>query len=301
MPRLRLAFIPVLVLLALLLAPGQVRSATDSLGVISGKVVSADDGLAIQNATPLVLNQRLGAVTNRAGEFRIDRIPTGTQTLRVMIVGFKKVDRKVTILPGENLIGTIALEPQPLKLIDGDGLVRRNPPGGSVGSSVADANLQCAVRLVDPEPTVGDALEVEARIYNLSKSEIALPVGRDGCDGLQLPWITVRIDGPTDGFVVKPEGRPNGKPLRRKDLVTVKPGDSFDPLLRGWKPTNLALGRIKKPGKYRLVFEYSTYESNSDRWLGDTRFAKSAQTLVERLWSVPLVQLADSVSFVVRE
>lgn len=154
---------------------------------------------------------------------------------------------------------------------------------------------------MDPEPTVGDGLEIEARIYNLSKSEIALPVGRDGCDGLQLPWITVRIDGPIDGFLAKPGGRRDAKPLRERDLVTVKPGDSFDPLLRGWKPTNLSLGRIKKPGKYRLVFGYSTYESNSNRWLGDGRFAKSAGALVERLKSVPLVQLADSVNFVVRE
>jgi hypothetical protein len=112
----------------------------------------------------------------------------------------------------------------------------------------------------------------------------------------------VQIDGPPEGFVVEREDDAGGaKGLRKKDLATVKPGNSFDPLITGWKPANLRYGKFKKPGKYRLVFQYSTFESDGNRWLGDTRFTDSATALAKRLIYVPLAQLADSVSFVVRE
>ena len=271
----------------------------DTLGVISGTVVAAKDGLPIQHASVIVLERSLGGPTNRAGQFRIDRVPLGTQTLRVMIVGHKRVDRKITVLPGENTLGTIALEFEAVRMHDDDGLVRRRPE--SIGVLAAVPNLQCTIRLVDPEPTVGDALEVEARIYNLGKAEVLLPVGREGCDNGQFPQILVHVDGRTDGFVLERDHEPRDpKPLRERDFITVKPRNTFDPFFHGWKPTSLRLGRIKKPGKYRVVFRYSTYARNFDTWFGSTRFARGAG-IVERLQHVPLVQLADSVSFVVRE
>lgn len=283
----------------LALSPSRANAEADTLGVISGSVVSAKDGSAIQNVSAIVLGKSLGAPTNRAGQFRINRVPPGPQILRVMILGFKRVDRKVAVLPGENAVGTISLEAEVVRIAATE--CPMTTRSGGVGSHVAGARLECAVRLVDPEPTVGDPVEIEARIYNLSESEVALPVGRDGAEGVQFPRILVRIDGPTDGFVAEPEDRRDGRPLREKDFVTVRHGGTFDPFIRGWRPSNLTMGRIKKPGKYRLVFQYSTRESDVDQWMGDTRFMASSAAIVERLRHVPLAELADSVSFVVRE
>jgi hypothetical protein len=276
----------------------------DTLGVIFGTVVAAKDGLPIQYASVIVLGRRLGMPTNRAGQFRIDRVPLGTQTLRVMIVGHKRVDRKITVLPGENSLGTIALEFEAVRMSDDSfsrESIRRDGAVGSAARTVS-GDLHCVVRLIDPEPTVGDGVEIDAKIYNLSRFEAVLPFGRKGSDAAQFPRVLVQIHGPPGGFVVEREkDAGDAKGLRMKDLATVKPGNSFDPLMTGWKPANLRYGKFKKPGKYRLVFQYSTFESDGNRWLGDTRFTEPVTVLAKRLMYVPLVQLADSVSFVVRE
>lgn len=124
MHRLRLGLVTVFALWALQLAPGQVRSATDSLGVISGNVVSAEDGRALQNASVILVGKLIGTVPNQAGSFRLERVPPGPQILRVMMVGRKKVDLRIKVLPGENSVGTIALEFQAVRMV-----VTGNPQG----------------------------------------------------------------------------------------------------------------------------------------------------------------------------
>jgi len=94
------------------------RSAeADSLGVISGRVVSVDDGLALQFATALVVGAKVGASTNRDGLFQIDHVPLGIHTLRVYLLGYKRLERSVTVMQGENALGTIALESDPMPVV----------------------------------------------------------------------------------------------------------------------------------------------------------------------------------------
>jgi len=290
----------------LVISPVHAGAEPDSLGIVSGIVVSKEDGLALKNASVIVRGKALGASTKGTGQFRIDRVPIGRQTLRVMMVGRKRVDLEVTVLPGENPLGTIPLEFQAIRIAD-DGPPVQPYRGGTVGSLVRgiEDQIACIVRIPEPEPTVGDRLQIDVRLYNLSRVETVLPLGRAGCDefgsaGAQYPKIWIKVDGPPEGFVVEANGGlSETTELQIRDLPAVKPGDGIDPLRRGWRPRDLASGRFKKPGKYRVTFHYSTYESKASQWFEEAN-SESANALTQRLSRVPLVRVEDSVSFVVR-
>jgi hypothetical protein len=115
------AFPLLLGLWILALSPSRAHAEADTLGVITGSVVSAEDGFAIQNAGVIVSGMASGVGTNRAGQFRIDRVSLGAQTLKVLIIGRETVNRKITVLPGENKVGTIALEYQAVRIVYGGG------------------------------------------------------------------------------------------------------------------------------------------------------------------------------------
>jgi len=117
---------------------GRLAGALD-LEAISGTVVSATDSLALQDAFAIVLGRNLGARTGLDGQFRIDGVPPGVQMLRVMRVGFKRVDRKVTVSAQESAIGTIALETETVRVgvIDCPGVAHRDTLGVISGTVVA--------------------------------------------------------------------------------------------------------------------------------------------------------------------
>lgn len=308
MPRTYAALGVVACLLALGIVATDSKSEEPAFGSITGYVASADSGYGLRNATVSVLDLQLGTHTNNEGVFQFDDVPPGSHTLRIRSAGFKVLERVVTVASGENSLGTIALESDPTRSIETrtSNRVIARARDGIVGSKAAASarDIQMLVRVIGREPTVGDRLAIDARIYNLGKSDAVLPLCLDGSDGARFPRVRVRVEGPQGGFVVKPYTRSGPlTELRARDLVTVKGLSSLNPFVLAWVPANLRLGRIEKPGKYRVVLEYSTNEPDANQWLGEFGghdYAGRLQHLSERLKLVPLVDLADSVSFVVR-
>ena len=284
------------------------RSDEPALGSISGRVASADSGYGLRNASVVVLDLQTAMHTDRDGLFRFDRIPPGSHTLRIRSPGFRLLERVVTVAAGDNSLGTLELEADPTQSAETRASNRAiaRVRNGIVGSKATTSgrDIQMLVRVMGQEPTVGSRLAIDARIYNLGKSETVLPIGLDGSDGERFPRVKVRVEGPPGGFVVKSYARTDPlTELRARDLVTVKGLSSLNPFALAWVPSNLKLGRIVKPGKYRVILEYSTNEPDANQWLGEfggQDYAGRLQHLSDRLKLVPLVDLADSVSFVVR-
>lgn len=295
-------------LLMLVFVATDSRSDEPELGSLSGRVASADSGYGLRNASVIVLDQQTAMHTDRDGLFRFDRVPAGNHTLRIRSAGFKVLERVVTVAAGENSLGTIGLEDDPTQSVETRASNRAIPRArtGIVGTKATSSakDIQMLVRVIGREPTVGDRLAIDARIYNLGKSDAVLPLCLDGSDGARFPRVHVRVEGPPGGFVVKPYSRSGPlTELRTRDLVTVKGLSSFNPFGLAWVPANIRLGRIMKPGKYQVTLQYSTNESDANQWLGaivGKDYAKNMEHLYDRLKLVPLVELADSVSFVVR-
>ena|GEM_PF-7093903 len=295
-------------LLMLIFATKDSRSEETAFGSVTGAVASADSGYGLRNATVSVLDLQIGTHTNNEGIFRFDDVPQGRHTIRVRSAGFKVLERDLTVAAGENSLGTIALESDPTQTVETRTANRAilRTRNGIVGSkaTVSAQDIQMLVRVIGREPTVGDRLAIDARIYNLGKRETVMPLCLDGSDGARFPRVQVRVEGPPGGFVVKPYSRIGPlTELRARDLVTVKGLSSLNPFGLAWMPANIRLGRIMKPGKYRVILEYSTNEPDANRWLGDIGgrdYAKNMEHLYDRLKLLPLVELADSVSFIVR-
>lgn len=284
------------------------RSEEPELGSISGRVDSADSGYGLRNASVILLDLQTAMHTDDEGAFRFDQVPPGSHTLRIRSAGFMLLERVVTVASGETSLGAIGLVADPKQSVETRNSNRAIPKtrDGIVGSkaAVSARDIQMLVRVIGREPTVGERLAIDARIYNLGKSETVLPLCLDGSDGGRFPRVRVRVKGPTGGFVVKPYERFDPlTELRPRDLVTVKGLSSLNPFVLAWVPANLKLGRIMKPGKYCVVLEYSTNEPDAHKWLGDigrTDYVRNIEHLSDLLSRVPLVELADSVSFVVR-
>lgn len=62
-------------------------------GSISGTVQSAN-GELIAYANIILVDTDYGAMTLADGRFRINRVPAGTYTIRVLMMGFKSIEKK---------------------------------------------------------------------------------------------------------------------------------------------------------------------------------------------------------------
>lgn len=75
-------------------------SYAQSVGNLSGRVLTAQ-AQPLAQATVRLANSRIGTVTNDQGEFVLERIPTGEQTLVISRIGHGRLRQTVTIIAGE--------------------------------------------------------------------------------------------------------------------------------------------------------------------------------------------------------
>jgi outer membrane receptor protein involved in Fe transport len=84
---------------AILLGTASVGLAQD-LGQIQGTVV-ASDGETLPGATVQILELEQGTTTDASGQFSLGSVPAGTHVLTVRFVGYRTVERSVTVRAGE--------------------------------------------------------------------------------------------------------------------------------------------------------------------------------------------------------
>ncbi len=65
--------------------------------VIAGHVIEKDTETSLPYAAVLIVETGQGTVTNEDGDFRFKKIPAGTYTLRVQLLGYETQEKKVTV------------------------------------------------------------------------------------------------------------------------------------------------------------------------------------------------------------
>ena len=75
-----------LLVLPVLLADYAQAQAT---GKIAGKVIDAETGEAIPYANVVILGTSMGAMSVEDGSFFVDRVPVGTYSVKVMMMGYE--------------------------------------------------------------------------------------------------------------------------------------------------------------------------------------------------------------------
>ncbi|MBI4626844.1 MAG: TonB-dependent receptor [Verrucomicrobia bacterium] len=107
---------PSLLLAAALLAcVFDVRAQNSGTGAVSGRVVNAATGAYLEGAE---VSAGTGArvLTDRNGNFTLDRVPSGTQRLRVYYTGLDVATPTVDVRPGQTADVTVAVESKVLQL-----------------------------------------------------------------------------------------------------------------------------------------------------------------------------------------
>ena len=146
----------------------------------------------VPGANVIVVGTRLGAVTNHKGHFDIPRIPTGTHTLRVTMMGFQNIDHTIEVNAETQPI-SIHLKERPLK---GEEVVvtatrtekfKRDVP--VIVNIVDDAIFQATQSQNLAEGVIFQpALRVETNCQNCGFSQVRL-------NGLEGGYSQILIDG----------------------------------------------------------------------------------------------------------
>ncbi|MCZ6701699.1 MAG: carboxypeptidase-like regulatory domain-containing protein, partial [Ignavibacteria bacterium] len=105
-------------------------------GTISGKVTDVN-GDAIVGANVFLKGTTMGAATNIDGNYKVERVPAGTYTLRVSSIGYKPVESSLTITDGETTTQNVTLAEDILQM---EGVVITGTAGGS-GIKKKDASF----------------------------------------------------------------------------------------------------------------------------------------------------------------
>jgi hypothetical protein len=235
---------PLLALCALLLAfhttaqrpPGGGGQGRPAIGRVFGKVLDAQSRKPVEFAPVQLVragNDSVvgGTLTEENGDFLVERLPFGPLRLRVVSMGFKRLELEVRITPDrvEQDLGNLLLEPDAAVLKDAEVFGERSQ----------------AVLLVD------------RRVYNVEKD---LSVrGGTGTDVMKnVPGLSVDADGNVTLRNSSPQVMVDGRPtvlsldqipadeIERVEVIT-NPGVAFD-AGSGGGILNVVLKKSTKPG-----------------------------------------------------
>src|SRR2546426_12257864 len=91
------------------------RPAAAQTGTISGSLTDST-GAGLVNATIQVQGSALHAASDDKGKYQITRVPAGSYTLRVLLLGFRSETRTVMVSAGSSVEASFALERSPIPL-----------------------------------------------------------------------------------------------------------------------------------------------------------------------------------------
>ena len=104
-----------MVLLVLAAAPVQAQAQT---GSIRGRVTDQASGDLLQGAQVVVEGTSIGALVDRSGYYRLDRVPAGQQRLLIRYLGYGDFRTGVNVIAGQTVeqnatlsISAVALDP----------------------------------------------------------------------------------------------------------------------------------------------------------------------------------------------
>ena len=108
-------------------------------GTVTGTVYDATDGDPLPGVNVLVQGTTIGASTNADGEYTIENVPTGTQTIEARFVGFRTMTRQVNVQSGQTVEVNFEMSESAVNLnevvVTGTGgPVEKKKLGNSIGS-----------------------------------------------------------------------------------------------------------------------------------------------------------------------
>ncbi|MGH7459204.1 MAG: SusC/RagA family TonB-linked outer membrane protein [Longimicrobiaceae bacterium] len=110
-------------------------------GTVAGQVVAEDTGEPLGGAQIVIEGTNLGTLSDREGEFEIDNVPLGAQTVRVSYIGYRTFSADVTVGTQPVQVNA-ALVIDPLRLDEivavGYGETRRANVAGAISSLEAE-------------------------------------------------------------------------------------------------------------------------------------------------------------------
>ena len=95
---------------ALLAASLLVAATVQAQGVVTGRVTEAESGSPLPGANVVVQGTTIGTSTDREGRYRLDGVPTGTQTLTASFVGYQTSETTVQVGPATTAELAFSLE-----------------------------------------------------------------------------------------------------------------------------------------------------------------------------------------------
>jgi hypothetical protein len=106
-------------LIAVICALGAVSSAdlvAQETGAITGTVTDQDTRQPIAGVEVTLVGTNQTAITNEQGAFLLLRVPVGTRSIRLTVLGFAATEQAVTVRAGETARVTVALRVSALRL-----------------------------------------------------------------------------------------------------------------------------------------------------------------------------------------
>ncbi len=172
-------------------------------GVVTGKIVDKATGEALPGVNVQVLGTVLGASTNLEGEFEIRRIPFGTYSVRVSMIGYAKQTLDSVRVSDETPALHVALVEAPIEI---------DPVVISVSKWAQDADRTVA------------SVEVLTAKDILQRSPIRIEDALETAAGVQILQENVNIRG-SDGWTFGVGGRVlvmmDGVPMMTSDMGSV--------------------------------------------------------------------------------
>jgi outer membrane receptor protein involved in Fe transport len=137
-------------LVALSAAPAATPAAAQAVGRIEGTVLTGD-AVPLEGAQVVVLDGQLVVHTDARGAFRIEGVPAGAATLRVERIGYRPLERAVTVPAGGTARLALALAEQPVELAGVVVSVTREPQ--RLNESTATVGILSGRELQATKPT----------------------------------------------------------------------------------------------------------------------------------------------------
>lgn len=144
-------------------------------GSVTGTVVDARSGQAINGAVVSVSGTQMGGLTNASGRILILGVPAGTRTLRVSHIGYRSTEQVVDVVGGETTTVDFRLEVSAVAL---DEVVVTGTAGAverrKLGQSIATLNME---NIQENVPIEGFGQALEGRIPGVRSVGVAGGVG----------------------------------------------------------------------------------------------------------------------------
>ncbi len=139
-------------------------SETFAGGIIRGKITDKPEGLSLAGASITLSNSKLGAVSNKNGDFTILNVPEGSYELAVKYLGYQTNNLKINVDNNKTSFVKIEMEPQSIikdeVVIIGDMLRGQAKALNQQKSNVNITNIVSADQVGRfPDANIGDAMK----------------------------------------------------------------------------------------------------------------------------------------------